>query len=132
MMVGMAGLEPAWLPPNASKAFASTCFATPRLSSYGRCPPREGDRESPSHWPNPRARPSRRLAASRRLGHQGKAVAWLLLLSGFQAEDDKLRKPLGPNSSQAAACCPARLAWYFPGNGRSIRSSLTRRTRVDR
>lgn len=117
--------------PPDSKSGASSDSATLRLSSYGRCPPREGDRESPSHWPIPRARPSRRLADSRRLGQQVKAAASFRLLSGFQAEDGKPRRPLGLNTFQAAACS-ACLAWYFPGSGRAIRFSITNRTRVDR
>lgn len=128
MMVGATGIEPARVLPTRVQFWRVFLSATLRLSSYGRCPPREGDRESPSHWPNPRARPSRRLEDSRRLGHQVKAVASVLLLSEFQAED--AQTPLGLNTFQAAACCSC-LARYFPGAGRSIFCSSTKRTRVD-
>lgn len=117
--------------PLDSKSGASTDSAILRLSSYGRCPPREGDRESPSHRPNPRARPSRRLADSRRLGHQVKAATSFRLLSGFQAGADKPRKPLGLNAFHAAACCVTSLVEYRPGSGRAIRCSSTKRTSVD-
>lgn len=130
-MVAAAGIEPAWEHPTRVQVWRVCLSATLQLSSYGRCPPREGDHESPSHWPNPRARPSRRLADSRRLGQQVKAAASDSLLSGFQAEDGKPRKHLGLNAFQAAACC-ACFDWYFPGSGLSIRFSITNRTSVDR
>src|SRR5271156_2303849 len=134
MMVGAARIEPARVavPPTRVQVWRVYLSATLRLSSYGRCPPREGDHESPSHWSNPRARPNRRLAYSRRLGHRVKAASSFRLLSGFQAEDCEPRKPLGLNAFHAAAWCCSCLARYAPGAALSMRSSSTNLTSVER